>query len=382
MPRRGKRRRIGIGIYGDSSGISGVVTVDGEKLERRFPPGTDLDTIRLWRIDAAAKLRKRAPLGRKGTLAGDGKAYLAQVSHLASLKARRIEVNAWIAALGADTLRDKVKREHVLTARVNWLASGSKPKTINNRLETLRHWWRTLDGDDADTPCDGIKPLPVEKTPPVYISADMAQRVDAGLQRLEQAGKINAKTRARFRVLATTGKRPSELMRAQPQDINIKRRVWIVRDGKGGQSPGLYLNHDMLDAWQLFIAAEAWGTYHTSVLARTLRACGWPSGVRVYNLRHTTWITASERGVDLADVQAGAGHKNMATTRRHYVPVLSSRMQRLSESLDHRFQWAGSPPAVPPAHRRNEKKSEQMRIVRGEAVQLLTPEQMWKFGRK
>jgi len=31
------------------------------------------------------------------------------------------------------------------------------------------------------------------------------------------------------------------------------------------------------------------------------------------------------------------GHKNRATTRLHYVPVLNSRLQRASESMDGRF---------------------------------------------
>jgi len=72
---------------------------------------------------------------------------------------------------------------------------------------------------------------------------------------------------------------------------------------------------------------------------RRLRDAGWPDGVRPYNLRHSTWIEASERGADLADIQAGAGHRSMTTTRRHYVPVLASRMQRLSERLNGRFGW-------------------------------------------
>jgi integrase len=216
-------------------------------------------------------------------------------------------------------------------------------------VQSLRHLYRTLDGSKAETPCDDIDDLPVEKTPAVFITPDLVQRVYAELERRDTTkGVYPKKTRARFRVLATTGKRPSELMRAQPDDVDLERRVWITRDGKGGFSPGLYLNDDMLAAWRVFIAVDAWGAFNTNSMARTLRRAGWPAGVRPYNLRHTTWLTASEKGIDLSDIQQGAGHKNLATTRRHYVPVLDSRMQRMSEAIDHRFTF--DVPSVVPSH--------------------------------
>lgn len=347
MARTGKRLRIATNIYVDGSGIAAIARANGQQTEARFPPGTDLQVVRDWINQTRAKFLSRHPPGRSGTMAGDAKAYLALVKHLASYKARAIEVYAWVDRIGADVLRSTVTQAQVLAARSAWLKAGLSPKTVNNRVQTLRHWFLTLGGATAETPCDGLRALPTTKTPAVVIPADLVQRVDEELHRRELSGGIfDAKTRARFRVLATTGKRPSEVMRAKPDDVDLVRRVWTVRDGKGGYSPGLYLNDDMLEAWRLFIAADAWGTFNTNSMARTLRRSGWPPGVKVYNLRHTTWITASERGIDLADIQVGAGHKNIATTRRHYVPVLNSRQQHLSETLDRRFQWT-VPRSVP-----------------------------------
>jgi integrase len=110
----------------------------------------------------------------------------------------------------------------------------------------------------------------------------------------------------------------------------------VVRDGKGGWSPGIYLNDDMLAAWRLFAAANAWGYYNVSSFAVAIRNAGWPAHIRPYQARHTTWITAVERGADMADVQVGAGHKSLATTRI-YTGVRASRMQGLSETLEGRF---------------------------------------------
>ncbi len=102
----------------------------------------------------------------------------------------------------------------------------------------------------------------------------------------------------------------------------------------------MYLNGDMLAAWQFFAEAEAWGWFDIKSFAKRLYTAGWPRHVRPYNLRHSVGITLSEEGVDLSDVQAFMGHKQMATTRRHYVPVRESRMQRASERLEDRLGWA------------------------------------------
>jgi hypothetical protein len=59
-------------------------------------------------------------------------------------------------------------------------------------------------------------------------------------------------------------------------------------------------------------------------------------------------MTASEKGIDLEDIAIGAGHKDPRITRRVYVPVLNSRLQRLGEALDGRFHgWPMVPLPAP-----------------------------------
>jgi hypothetical protein len=48
-------------------------------------------------------------------------------------------------------------------------------------------------------------------------------------------------------------------------------------------------------------------------------------------------LELGERGIDLADVSAVLGHKDIVTTRKHYAPVLSSRLKDASERLAGRF---------------------------------------------
>lgn len=350
MPRKGKRRTIGKGQYQDSGGVEIRVVVGGVPYSARMPLDSTPDERKAKHAELENRGRKESPRAVRATLAADAPRYLKLIKHLESWKDRRAHLDAWLVLLG-HVFRHRITRADILQARVAWLSQKKplSPKTVNHRVDTLRNLYRTLDGKRAWTPCDDIDPLPVQKTPIQRISNDLILTVDRNLQAMEAkrtGPPWDAKTRARFRVFVSTGKRPCEIMRAQPGDVNLEARVWVPRDAKGGFCPGVYLNDDQRAAWQLFIEADAWGLYSTGAFARTIRSAGWPAGVRPYQARHTTWITASEAGIDLEDISVGAGHLDTRMTRRVYVPVLNSRLQRLSEALEGRFQgW----PVVPPS---------------------------------
>lgn len=345
MPRRGKRTRLAKGIYRDKSGIAATVAIGTgaakQQREKRYPHGTPLKDMKQWQLDTAAVLREDVGVAKRGTLKADAKRYLALVRHLKNPSGVRAEVDAWVARLGG-THRAQITPADVLEARVAWLADGYAPKTVNGRVDRLRTLYRTLDATPGrpkpPTPCDPIEPLVVIQGPSVAPEVATVVHVLTQLEEGEQAGTLRtSKTRARFLVLATTGKRASEVMRAEPDDVSLDTRVWRVRNGKGGWGPGIYLNDDMRAAWHLFAEADAWGAYNTGSFARRLRHAGWPPGLRPYNLRHAVGQAMSAAGVDLADIQAHYGHRQISTTRRHYVPVLGSRLEQASRKIDHRL---------------------------------------------
>ena len=342
MPRRGNRLTISRGIY--RNGPEGTyeirVMVGGVIYRAPMPADSTIEELKRQRAGLEARGRTETPTLMRGTLAADAPRYIRLIGHLESWRDREAHLKAWIARIG-HLGRHRIAAADVLAARVAWLADGKAPKTINHRVDTLRNLYRVLDGKRAPTPCDDIDPLAVPKTPIQRISDTLILQVDENLQRMEAkrtGPPWDAKTRARFRVFVSTGKRPVEIMRAQPGDVDLEQRVWVPRDAKGGFCPGVYLNDDQRAAWELFIAAGAWGHYSTGAFARTLRSAGWPAGVRPYQARHTTWMRASERGIDLEDIAVGAGHTDPRMTRRMYVPVLQSRLQRLGEALAGRFR--------------------------------------------
>lgn len=353
MPRKGRRVTVFRNCYRDSGGFEVRVVVGGTPYSARMPKDSTLDELKGKRAHLEARGRTETPRTERGTLAHDARRYLKLIAHLESWKDREAHLSKWIDRLG-DVGRHRITASDVRAARVAWLKRKPKPlapKTINAHVDTIRNLYRTLDGKRAPSPCDDVEPLPVPKTPIHRISNELLLTVDQNLQALEQrrTGRpMSRKTRARFRVFVSTGKRPCEIMRTQPGDVNLEARVWVPRDAKGGFCPGVYLNDDQKAAWELFIAVGAWGHYSTGAFARTLRSAGWPQGVRPYQARHTMWITASELGIDLADIAIGAGHKDPRMTRRAYVPVLNSRLQRMGEAMAGRFQgWPVVPPSDP-----------------------------------
>lgn len=345
MPRRGKRVRLAPGIYRDKSGLAATVAIGTgaakQQREKRYPFDTPLKTIKQWQLDTAAVLREDVGVAKRGTLKADATRYLNLAKYLQNWSGVRSEVRAWVARLG-HLHRAQITPAHVLEARVAWLADGYAPKTVNDRVGRLRRLYRTLDATPQrkrpPTPCDPVDDLPVIQTPSVAPDAALVRKVLRNLEAGEQQGTLrDAKTRARFLVMATTGKRPSEVMRTEPEDVELTMRTWRVRNGKGGWGPGIYLNEDMLAAWRVFVAADAWGPFNTGSYGRVLRHAGWPAGLRPYNLRHAVGQAMQAAGVDLSDIQAHYGHKHIATTRRHYVPILDSRLESASRKIDGRL---------------------------------------------
>lgn len=344
------RTRIATGIYRDRFGFEIAVKRGGKTHVERAARNTPKAELIRRRIELLRTVLKSDPAAApKGTLTRAIVRYTHLAKHLVGWQEQRAHLRAFIPMLG---LKDRaaITRDMLLVLRSAWAAAGVKPKTINNRFSALRALYHTLDGPDAPTPADRLRPLKGHRTPAVAVRPERIIAVDQRLQEFERSGRLrNQKTRARFRVRASTGRRPSEIMRAEPADVDRDRRLWTPRDGKGGFTPGIYLTDDMLEAWALFFEADAWGPFDTGSQAEVLRAAGWPDDVRPYNLRHSVGIALSEAGVDLADVQQIMGHKDQRTTRQHYVPVLATRLQQAMARLEGRLTWEPLPstPTVP-----------------------------------
>jgi site-specific recombinase XerD len=353
-------RRLARGIYVDDRSIRVTYRAHGRQKEKRFPLDAPLETVKAWRTRTIGQLADVSTVETgRGSFVRDVVRFLKTRRSRASFKSDRAHLRPWVHRFKHRS-RWAIAREDVQTAVSEWEAAGYSPKEIRHRVRILRQLFHALDGSHAATPCDDLSLPAIVKARPVSVTDALVRDVALELRRHEITRRLrNAKTRARYLVLATTGQRPAQLRRALPMDVHLDRRVWFVRPAKGDAGTIVYLNDDMIAAWTLFIAAQAWGSYDGRSFVKTLRRAGWPTGIRPYNLRHTVGLSLSELGVDLGDIQNMLGHSSPATTRI-YVPAVLSRLKTASEKLDGRVSAAAVARPVPPAMKTRGRKAKQV----------------------
>ncbi len=335
-----RRTRIGTGLFRDQYGLAAVAKVGKVQRERRFPFDTPDEEMKAWQVTVKAQLYEEqrhepAPIpgqvpSPRGTLSADISTYAKRLQGRPSYASERAHLRAWEPLYGTKR-RAYLRPEDVASAIAQWQQAGASAQTIIHRCRVLRQLFHALDGEHARTPVDHVKRPPKPKSKPITVP--LAKIISA----LDKLARLDPVMAVRFRVLATTGQRPAQVMRTTPADVNLKRGIWMVPSAKKGDTRELFLNADMRSAWKAFIALKAWGNYDTTRMARLLRRCGWPEGIRPYNVRHSFAVDALERGVDLGDVQGMLGHTEIETTRQFYAPILQARLKRASAAMQGRF---------------------------------------------
>jgi len=140
------------------------------------------------------------------------------------------------------------------------------------------------DDKKARTPLDNVDiPRPTKKAP-VEVSLERILAVE------EQLRAGDPQVHARYMVYASTGVRPSQLVRLEKADVNLEAGVVKFAAGKGGNPIIHFMSDDMLAAWTLFDRFACYGNYDRAEFLAAVQAAGWPTGVPVYNTKHTFGI--------------------------------------------------------------------------------------------
>lgn len=332
------------GVIEDKYGLRVYVKVGKKQIEtREFKRGdADVwDRIKDWQDEKRLMLRRQRGPSSTGTLRGDATRYLAHMKPVlakSSYASRVCEINAWLPKLG-HLKRSLLTRKHILDLRQTWLEAGLAPKTCNHRTRALKHLFRYLDGAKAPSPLDDVPKLKEPPAAPKFVDVRTIKRV---------AAKLTGKTLGRFMVLTSTGQRPAQLKRARPGDVDLRRRLWLVRAAKDGNPIPVILTDDMVAAWRVFIAAEAWSPvdpktgelkpWDGSDYAKELYAAGWPKDIRPYNAKHTVAIALANAATEWEDVKDWFGHKDVKSTRIYTGQVLN-RLRKTSAKLAGRIGW-------------------------------------------
>lgn len=336
-----RRTTVAPGIYRDAYGYELRWRDCGHPHQKRFPLDTPLKHLKAFRAAQRKRAVDTARIDRDGSIARDAIRFLKTRKGLAGFKSDRAHLRPWIHRFRR-LARWAITGEQIEAALQDWAQQGYSARTLRHRLRVLTAFYHALDRGVADIPPLGVKipkglpPAPRQQRPSDELLTAVARQLR--LQEMPGVGRLrDAKTRARFLVLATIGMRPAQLKRALPIDVLLADRLWIVQPAKGDKGAVIYLNEEMLAAARLFIAADAWGWFDGRSFVKTLQRNGWPKGVRPYNVRHAVAQTLKRRGARLEETQDHLGHRSSATTRAFYLEPEIAQLKATSEKLEGRL---------------------------------------------
>lgn len=145
-----------------------------------------------------------------------------------------------------------------------------------------------------------------------------------------------------------TGLRISEATRLQAADIDSRRMVITVRQGKGAKDRQVPLSPLLLESLRaywgitrpklwLFPGEDENQPVHRQTVARACaraaRVAGLKKHVTPHTLRHSFATHMLEAGVDLCTIQQILGHSHLRTTA-HYTHVSVERIHQAASPLD------------------------------------------------
>lgn len=315
-----------------------------------------------------------------GTLDADVVVFLPQIKGRSCFKADRSHLRAWLAMVPPGETRPlgQFERPEITTGHINGIialwqekpstrairkvrvggfgrgtstvkpharsapaTSGSvvSARTIRHRCRLLAELYHTLDGKKAPTPVDEAKVPKVPKTHPVAIPEEVLLPCLAALRLLDLP------TFCRYAVFCTTLQRPVQIGQADPRDVNLKTRTWLVRTAKNEPAHTIGLNNDAMIAWRSFAAAKCWGPFDTTKYGKLIHEAGLPAGYRPYQARHSGALAAIVAGLDLGKLQELLGHASPVTTRM-YTPFVVDQQHKSAKAIDGRFKKALAGPRL------------------------------------
>lgn len=373
---RGKRTRVATGIYRDAYGFAISVCVHGANVERRWPLGTPLETLKRARPKLLAELLDTAPMSRhkrthRGELVAPAPpvgptlreglaAFLATLPE-GSTNRENCDVlgERWLEALGGSTPLAEITGARLLTAFAEWKAAhqtvasqggrgGHSASTLNKRRDVMRGIFRVAYGVAGINPTAELGPREQERaqfevrsiprTVIEYIFAAMGEegRPVEGKTR----GEAPALSKVRLRVMAETGFPPAILKRLAPRDVDYQAETVYVAGrfkGKKAVAPRTVpVTPAALEALRAFFAlgasGPAWGSaslwqYFRRAVEKARpvyereERLAWPApeNLRPYDLRHSFAARYYGASADEAATKEVLMHSPTSTVVARYI---------------------------------------------------------------
>ena len=187
--------------------------------------------MKQWQEDQRAELRRQDMRPVRGTLADDIEQYLKLVEpRLVSFKDRQYDLRQWLQRFG-HRHRHTLEPNELQTQLNEWRLGGLSAQTCNLRRTALSHLFTTSDGKRARNPVSEVPKFERPDPKPHALPYDVIRATFDTM-------RPNA-TKARLMLMAYAGFRPSEVMRACPEDVepflDLAEPFCYKRTGKKGR---------------------------------------------------------------------------------------------------------------------------------------------------
>jgi len=214
------------------------------------------------------------------------------------------------------------------------------PKTVNCHLDGIRQFYHYLREEEGLALANPVKKNHHQKMSrplPRYLRDEQVKILFSQLKELRD--------RAIFMLMLRCGLRVEEVAHLTLGAIDVKRRIILVEDGKGGKDRVVYLSHDALEALSAYLRVRPAVRARRVFLVRKGLCTGQPISIRgiqkrmehyakkarlrasCHQLRHTMATQLLNADADLCTIQDLLGHANVKTTQR-YCRISNLKVQR------------------------------------------------------
>ncbi|TVQ91713.1 MAG: tyrosine recombinase XerC [Deltaproteobacteria bacterium] len=212
------------------------------------------------------------------------------------------------------------------------VSEGNQSATLARHISALRtfYLWLVREGVIASSPAEGLRTPRIGRHLPHVPSTSACDTL------FEQPA--SARDRALVELLYGAGLRVSEAAALSWEDLDLKRGLVHVREGKGGKPRQVPLTPPAVQALRALSEGRATGAVFRNrrggrltdrSMRRIVRKLGLKAGVgglHPHAFRHAFATHLLDGGADLRAVQEMLGHRSLSTTQRYtHVSVRSLR---------------------------------------------------------
>jgi len=237
------------------------------------------------------------------------------------------------------------------------LSKRLKPKTINCYLNSVCQFYHYLSEEEGIPIVNPVKKPNIMKLPrglPKHLNDEHIEILFKNLK--------GPRDRAMFMLMLRCGLRVEEVAHLSLGNIDLKRRILFIRDGKGAKDRIVYISNDALAALLEYLRVRPANKVKKVFLVEKGPLTGQSLSVRgiqkrmeyyanktnlrisCHHLRHTMATQMLNADTDLSTIQDLLGHNSIRTTqrycrisnpkvRRDYFKAMEVIMQRTANSL-------------------------------------------------